>query len=101
MSSGSPESATQRNGPFPSQNSGRMYSGTKPGISKASVDARRQRLAAQVVAVVEGDRAALLQLEHGAHVRAPSWPCERVDVRLRVALRAARSASASDMPCGT
>ena len=36
-SAGSPDSATQRNGPFPSQNSGRMYSGTKPGIAKASV----------------------------------------------------------------
>ena len=35
MSAGSPLSATQRNGPFPSQNSGRIYSGTKPGISKA------------------------------------------------------------------
>jgi len=33
---GSPESATHRNGPLPSQNRGRMYSGTKPGISKAS-----------------------------------------------------------------
>ena len=36
MSAGSPESAAQRNGPLPSQNSGRMYSGTKPGISNAS-----------------------------------------------------------------
>src|SRR5512146_1107580 len=35
-SAGSPDSATQRNGPFPSQNSGRMYSGTNPGISNAS-----------------------------------------------------------------
>ena len=33
----SPDSATQRNGPRPSQNSGRMYSGTNPGIAKASV----------------------------------------------------------------
>ena len=32
---GSPESATQRNGPFPSQKSGLMYSGTKPGMSNA------------------------------------------------------------------
>jgi hypothetical protein len=36
MSSGSPESAAQRNGPFPSQKSGRMYAGTKPGNAKAS-----------------------------------------------------------------
>ena len=35
MSAGSPESAAQRNGPLPSQNSGRMYSGTKPGMSNA------------------------------------------------------------------
>ncbi len=33
MSSGSPDSATQRNGPLPSQNSGRMYAGTKPGYA--------------------------------------------------------------------
>src|SRR3989442_1271064 len=33
----SPESATHRNGPLPSQNRGRMYSGTKPGMSNASV----------------------------------------------------------------
>ena len=36
MSSGSPDSATQRNGPLPSQKSGRMKAGTKPGKSKAS-----------------------------------------------------------------
>src|SRR6266852_2863943 len=31
MSDASPESAAQRNGPFPSQNSGRIYAGTNPG----------------------------------------------------------------------
>ena len=36
MSSGSPDSATQRNGPLPSQNSGRMYSGTNPGYANAA-----------------------------------------------------------------
>ena len=35
MSFGSPESATHRNGPFPSQKSGLMYSGTNPGMSNA------------------------------------------------------------------
>ena len=35
MSAGSPDSAAQRNGPLPSQNSGRMYAGTKPGNSNA------------------------------------------------------------------
>jgi hypothetical protein len=35
MSSGSPESAAQRNGPLPRQNIGRMYAGTNPGKSKA------------------------------------------------------------------
>ena len=35
MSAGSPDSAAQRNGPLPSQKSGRMYAGTKPGNSKA------------------------------------------------------------------
>ena len=74
MSSGSPESAAQRNGPLPSQNSGRMYSGTKPGMSNASVDAGLHRLRADVVAVVERDRAALLQLEHRRDV-----PAHRVD----------------------
>src|SRR4051812_44696023 len=33
MSAGSPESATHRNGPRPSQNNGRIYAGTKPGKS--------------------------------------------------------------------
>src|ERR1700689_4372925 len=31
MSAGSPDSATQRNGPRPSQNNGRTYAGTNPG----------------------------------------------------------------------
>ena len=31
MSAGSPDRATHRNGPLPSQNSGRMYAGRKPG----------------------------------------------------------------------
>ena len=53
MSSGSPDSATQRNGPLPSQNSGRMYAGTKPGKSNAFVDALVLRHLADVVAVVE------------------------------------------------
>ena len=35
MSAGSPDSAAQRNGPLPSQNSGRMYAGTNPGNSNA------------------------------------------------------------------
>jgi hypothetical protein len=35
MSLGSPESAAHRNGPLPSQKSGRMYAGTKPGNSNA------------------------------------------------------------------
>ncbi len=36
MSAGSPDRATQRNGPLPSQKSGRMNAGTKPGKPKAS-----------------------------------------------------------------
>ncbi|CAM5646908.1 hypothetical protein SHIRM173S_03783 [Streptomyces hirsutus] len=35
MSAGSPDRAAQRKGPLPSQNSGRMYAGTKPGKAKA------------------------------------------------------------------
>ena len=70
MSAGSPESAAQRNGPLPSQKSGRMYSGTKPGMSNAFGDAGLHGLRADVVAVVEGDGAAPLQLEHRRDVRA-------------------------------
>ena len=40
-SAGSPESTAQRNGPLPSQKSGRTYSGTKPGISNASATPAR------------------------------------------------------------
>ena len=36
MSAGSPDNATQRNGPRPTQNCGRMYAGTKPGKLNAS-----------------------------------------------------------------
>ena len=35
MSAGSPDSAAHRNGPLPSQNSGRMYAGTNPGKANA------------------------------------------------------------------
>ena len=35
MSSGLPDSATQRNGPLPRQKSGRIHAGTKPGKSNA------------------------------------------------------------------
>src|SRR2546430_1146338 len=35
MSSGSPDSATQRDGPLPSQKSGRTYAGTNPGKANA------------------------------------------------------------------
>ena len=35
MSDGSPDSAAHRNGPLPSQNSGLMYAGTKPGNANA------------------------------------------------------------------
>jgi hypothetical protein len=58
MSAGSPESATQRKGPRPSQNEGRMNAGTKPGKSKASSTPGRLGAWREVVAVVEGDGAA-------------------------------------------
>ena len=41
MSAGSPDSAAHRNGPLPSQNSGRMYAGTKPGNPYASCSPAR------------------------------------------------------------
>ena len=41
MSSGSPDSAAHRNGPLPSQKSGRMYAGTKPGYVEGVRDAGR------------------------------------------------------------
>ena len=68
MSDGSPERAAQRNGPFPSQKSGRMKAGTKPGKSKASATPALLGLRADVVAVVEDDRARALEREHGPHV---------------------------------
>ncbi len=97
---GSPESATQRNGPRPSQNSGRMYSGTKPGMSKASLDAGLLGLRADVVAVVEGHRARLLQRQHGFDVRAHGGHGARQRIP-RDRARAARAASSSVMPLGT
>ena len=68
MSSGSPDRATQRKGPLPSQKSGRMKSGTKPGKAKASGHAGGLGLSPDVVAVVEGHRAGALEGEHRPHV---------------------------------
>ena len=74
MSAGSPDSAAQRNGPLPTQNSGRMYSGTKPGIRKRALarEPALDRLAAQVVAVVEHARAPRVFIVE--HARAPGRP---------------------------
>ena len=100
MSSGSPDSAAHRNGPLPSQKSGRMYSGTKPGISKRVGHAGLHGLRADVVAVVERDRAARLQREHRRDV-----PAHRGDRAPLVFGRdrrcAAQPAAASDRPSGT
>ncbi len=64
MSAGSPERATQRKGPRPSQNWGRMKRGTKPAKSKAFSTPPAGRLGPEVVAVVEDDRAARSEGEH-------------------------------------
>ena len=90
--SGSPESTAQRNGPLPSQKSGRMYAGTKPGKSKASSTPAFCGLGADVVAVVEGDGALRLEVEHGAHVLAHAAARLR-HVARGIARRAARSAA--------
>ena len=70
MSSGSPDSAAQRNGPTPRQNSGRIYAGTKPGKSNASLNALLERHLPDVVAVVDGRDASMSIGEHRAHVLA-------------------------------
>ena len=70
MSSGSPDSATQRNGPLPSQNSGRMYAGTKPGKSNASATPSSSADLADVVAVVERRDALRVEREHRLDMRA-------------------------------
>ena len=100
MSAGSPESATQRNGPRPSQNSGRMYAGTNPGNIVGVLDAVLEGKGADVVAVVEGHRAHLLQLQHafnvarhGSRASAPRRPSGS---RWR-----SSSAASSVMPFGT
>ena len=97
MSAGSPLSATQRNGPFPSQNSGRMYSGTKPGMSNAFSHAGLLRLRANVVAVIESDRAASFatraSLRRAAPSTASSARCIRPDLS-----RATASASCKRHP---
>ena len=64
MSAGSPDSAAHRNGPLPSQNSGRMYAGTNPGKSNARVVAGQLRLAPDRVAVVEHLGAGVLEPDH-------------------------------------
>ena len=68
MSAGSPDSAAPRNGPLPSQKSGRMKAGTKPGKSKAFSTPASRAMCADVVAVVEGHGAAALEREHRPHV---------------------------------
>ena len=70
MSSGSPDSATQRNGPLPSQKSGRMYAGTKPGKRERVGHAFVVRDLADVVAVVErGNALARGSASIASHVR--------------------------------
>jgi len=68
MSSGSPESAANRNGPEPRQKSGRMNAGTKPGKSKARSNPGALRLRADVVAVVEDDGAGVEITHHRSHL---------------------------------
>ena len=92
MSSGSPESATQRNGPRPSQNMRPDVRGHEAREVERVLDARLLRLRPQVVAVVEHVRAGLLEREHRADVirhrrasRAPRSPPDRSRAAPRVA----------------
>src|SRR5450759_1770048 len=73
MSLGSPLSAAQRKGPLPSQNNGRMYSGTNPGKSKQRPSCElsvRSSLfvflssCTDVVSVIKGDGAFVHELQH-------------------------------------
>ena len=68
MSSGSPESATQRNGPRPSANCGRMYAGTKPGNSNARSKPPSCASRADRVAVVEDLGTGILESDHRRHL---------------------------------
>ena len=78
MSFGSPDSAAQRNGPLPSQKSGRMYAGTKPGEVERPLVAVQLGLAADRVAVVEHLGARV----HGSPTIAST--CVAIDSRARI-----------------
>ena len=73
MSSGSPDSATQRNGPLPSQNSGRMYAGMKPGNANASLTPATAQAYGRV-AVVERLGAAGFESRYRADMRGTDSP---------------------------
>ncbi len=103
MSSGSPDSATQRNGPLPSQNSGRMYAGTKPGKSNALRDAFVVGDLPDVVAVVERRDAARVKREHRLDVPLDRLPRGRDERRMLVGIALAPPATArrSSPPAGS
>ena len=85
---------------MPRQKSGRMYSGHEAGNPERVGDAGLLGLRADVVAVVERDGAARLQVEHRAHVRGHRRH-RAPHVLGRDCRAAAPSASASDIPFGT
>ena len=64
MSAGSPDRATQRNGPLPSQNSGRMYGRQEAGVGERPVEAAELGLGPQAVAVVEDLGAPVEEPDH-------------------------------------
>ena len=94
MSSGSPDSATQRNGPLPSQKSGRMYAGTKPGKRERVGDALVVRDLADVVAVVERRNALRVEREHRLDVRHDRLLRRRDERRVLRGIGLRRAASA-------
>ena len=72
MSSGSPLNATQRNGPLPFAKKRADVFGNEPGNIERVFDAGFFRLGANVVSVIESDRAFFLQRQHRLDVHAPS-----------------------------
>ena len=68
MSSGSPDSATQRNGPDAAAEQRADIGGHEAGKVEGVLDAFLERHLADVVAVVDGRNAGMAEREHRAHV---------------------------------
>ena len=100
MSPASPETAIQRNGPMPSQNSGRMNKVTNDSSVERFGHAERRRAHAQRVAVFEDDRAAAAELEHARARGATGVASPRRSASLGIGAARAPAVSAGVIPDG-